>query len=65
MTRIPAHQIRGGQRIWLHKVGPWLDVEFAQRAYYQNRPAIMIRGHDQLGDWVDVYVGGEHECWVE
>lgn len=65
MTRIPAHQVRPGQRVWLHYIGPWLDVSSAQPTTYNTERAVELRGTEQGGHHVEVYVGREHGCWVE
>lgn len=65
MTRLPASRVRPGQRVWVHVVGPWLDVQSAQRTTYNTEPAVVLRGIEQGGHHVEVYVGVGHECWVE
>jgi hypothetical protein len=65
MTRLPAHQVKGGMRVWPHYIGPWLDVNYTQRTTYNTEPAVMVDGVEQGGHHVEVYLGAEHVCWVE
>jgi hypothetical protein len=40
-------------------------VQSAQRTTYNTEPAVVLRGDEQGGHHVEVYLGETHDCWTE
>lgn len=65
MTPLPASSIKAGQRVWLHFIGPWLDVHMAMSTTYNGKPAVRLDGEQQGEGRVEIHVGDDHVCWTE